>query len=335
MENNNSIIPSGLGILKRDVVCENYDVKMIEQFCAPHPLSQINEENAKAEFSNINKLYNNTMWENEKFWIENESVSGQLNRYGDIAPYTHNRVILKDTKDESLQSTYVNADYITHIWDKSRRENPDFIATQGPIPTTYGHFWRMLWQENVHNIVMLCGLTEDGRLMCDVYWPGKVNETKMYDYLKVTCTEEKKINDFYWTRTFNVVDTRDKTSREVTQWHAVGWPDRKVPRPEYSEYFEDLMKNTLDIKESKPKNPIIVHCSAGVGRTGTFMSLYYLTSLMRYYKANKMLTNPNAGQSVFGTIRALREQRMLSVQTVEQYQYIYLFIKRFASKMMK
>jgi len=142
---------------------------------------------------------------------------------------------------------------------------------------------------------MLCGLTEDGRLMCDVYWPGKVNETKMYDYLKVTCTEEKKINDFYWTRTFNVVDTRDKTSREVTQWHAVGWPDRKVPRPEYSEYFEDLMKNTLDIKESKPKNPIIVHCSAGVGRTGTFMSLYYLTSLMRYYKANKMLTNPNAG----------------------------------------
>lgn len=331
MENINKISPSGLGILKRDLIASKIEKEELEKLCKIQPLNQIDDSKISKEFSTINQYYFHNMWSDEFF----KNDPSHLNRWSDIRPYQYNCVSLRDSTDKSLEQTYINADYIYHIWDKSRTDDADFIATQGPIPETYNHFWRMVWQENCHNIVMLCGLTEDGRLMCDIYWPDKVNDTKMYDYLKVTCADEKIINDFLWTRTFNITNTRDNTSREVTQWHAVGWPDRKVPKPEYTEYFEDLMKNTLDLKEAKPNHPIVVHCSAGVGRTGTFMSLYYLTSLMRYYKANNMVSNPNIGVSVFGTVRALREQRMLSVQSLEQYQYIYWFVKKFAAKILK
>jgi len=156
----------------------------------------------------------------------------------------------------------------------SKQTKAEFIATQGPIPNTYTHFWRMAWQEQVQNIVMLCGISEDGMPMCDVYWPDTVGKVIMYDYLAVKCISEKQTNGFYWTRDFEITNTKSHDWRKIRQYHAVGWPDRKVPIPEFLNEFDDLLGIIVDYKKSN-SNPIIVHCSAGVGRTGTFISLFY------------------------------------------------------------
>lgn len=332
--NTKNIKPNGVEVLKRDKTFENFDKQQVLKLCAHQPLNNLSDENAGTEFKNMNIMFNNSFWDEEKFQFDETKNQVRLDRYQDISPYTYNRVILNDKKNIMSQS-YINADYIYNITDSSKQENPDFIATQGPIPTSYDHFWRMVWQENVEHIVMLCGLSEEGRIINDMYWPEKVTNVVVYDYMRVTCTKETKHNDFYWKREFNILNQNSNVTRQVTQWHAVGWPDRKVPRIEYTDYLEELLKNIIEAKETKPKIPVIVHCSAGVGRTGTFMSLYYLWSLVRYYKNNKLLANEKTGLSVFGTVRALREQRMLAVQTVEQYYYLYAFMKRIVSKFVK
>ena len=128
----------------------------------------------------------------------------------------------------------------------------------------------MCWQEQVEYIVMLCGLSEDYRPMCDIYWPEDQSGTMKWDGLEVSFLNEKQLNDFYWIREFQI--KKNNQTRNITQYHAVGWPDRKVPKPEFLNEFHELLYKIVEYKETPSPKPVVIHCSAGVGRTGTFLS---------------------------------------------------------------
>lgn len=318
MDSAKTVQPTAMGVLKVDWSAKAFNEKgEITKLASLIPIRALKPADSN-EFEYINQIFDEDYWETAK--IPRTQVTTTNDRYSNIRPYSHNVVRLEDKPNSAEVENYINADYIFHIYDKSITA-PAFIATQGPTPETYNHFWRMVWQENVKSVVMLCGLAEDGFLMCDVYWPEKGEI--LYDYLKVTITGFKKISDFYWIRTFEVYNTQTKETRKVTHYHAVGWPDRKVPANKHTNSFEELLNIIVHEKDASPQ-PVVVHCSAGVGRTGTFISLYFMNWMLRWYKANGQLDS--AGLSVWGTVRALREQRMMSVQSTEQYEYLYSFM---------
>jgi protein tyrosine phosphatase len=195
----------------------------------------------------------------------------KLDRYSDIQTYDYNRVILKD-KSSDINESYINADYMHNIYDTSKQAKPEFIATQGPIPATFSHFWRMCWQEEVEYIVMCCGITNqmapDHGPGSDAYWPQE-GEPMKWDDLQVSFVKGHQTNNFYWTREFQM--KKGDQTKTVTQYHAVGWPDRQVPKPEFLNEFDELLYKIVKYKEeSADPKPVVVHCSAGVGRTGTF-----------------------------------------------------------------
>ena len=171
--------------------------------------------------------------------------------------------------------------------------------------------------------------------MCDIYWPEEEKELT-YDYLKIKMTKRHKTNDFYWYREFDVTNIQTKETRTVGHYHSVGWPDRKVPKPEYEVYFAELFEKISNIKDSQENIPIIVHCSAGVGRTGTTIALYFLVNLLKLYENEFGINLEKApGLSIFGTVRCLREHRNFMVQTNDQYQYIYQFMHKKIQSMFK
>lgn len=181
----NNIIPSALGVMKQDHMFAQLG-QQLAQYANPIPLTQFNNhptQNYNQEYNLVNQLYYTDFWDDQKIKLPSQ-ISKTLNRYSDIKPYSFNCVSLKD-KSKDLIDSYINADYIMNIYDTNKQSSAEFIATQGPIENTYSHFWRMVWQEKVENIVMLCGISEEGRPMCDVYWPEKVGSVLVYDNMVV------------------------------------------------------------------------------------------------------------------------------------------------------
>jgi netrin-G3 ligand len=182
-----------------------------------------------------------------------------------------------------------------------------FIATQGPVPDSIGDFWRMVWEQNSHIIVMLTKLEEDGRLKCHQYWPE--TETQYYDDICVTPLKEVQILPDYIIRKFTIKAPGTKEERLVSQWHYLMWPDHGVPQHPYS-LLNFIHKSSINPPEA---GPIIIHCSAGVGRTGTYIALYSLWLMMQ--KEDKV--------DVYDTVQNLRYHRCMMVQTESQYIFIY------------
>ncbi|XP_062509242.1 receptor-type tyrosine-protein phosphatase F-like isoform X2 [Corticium candelabrum] len=221
------------------------------------------------------------------------------NRYTNINSYDHSRVHLS----ASSSGDYINANHV----DAYGKEKA-FIATQGPVPDSICDFWQMLWEQNSYVIVMLTKLEESGRLKCHQYWPE--SETQYYDDICVTPL--KAVTDLpdYTVRKFSVKAPGTKDERIISLWHYLMWPDHGVPQHPYS-----LLNFIRKSSNANPPDsgPIIVHCSAGVGRTGTYIALFSLWKMM-----------VNEGKvDVFGTVRDLRYQRCMMVQTESQYVFVY------------
>lgn len=199
----------------------------------------------------------------------------KLNRFENILPYKHSLVTLKD-KGENASKTekFINADYIYDCYTKD--PNPIFIATQAPIINCFGHFWRMIWQENVKNIVMLCTFNDtDKKNKCDLYWPEN-DASETYDYLKITLKNVVDNNVFFVVKLFEIANTMTSETRLFKHYYVKEWPDKKVPATEFTENLENLINvmitdNFYKKTNKNTKGPIVVHCSAGIGRTGTFI----------------------------------------------------------------
>lgn len=221
------------------------------------------------------------------------------NRYKTLVPYDFSRVVL--LPDETSTSDYINASYIT--------EEKKYIATQGPITGTTNDFWKMIWQEKCNTIIMLTDLIENCKLKCVQYWPD-LNHTETYGKFKIHCVQEKKYM-IYTYRLLSITKASNLSQEErfIDHFQCTAWPDHDVPQDPI--YFIEFRNKIRHMKSSKP--PYVVHCSAGVGRTGTYIALDIL--LKNLWK--------NSTLDVFSCVNELRQQRTLMVHRRTQYQFIY------------
>ncbi|XP_061826005.1 receptor-type tyrosine-protein phosphatase eta-like isoform X1 [Nerophis lumbriciformis] len=223
------------------------------------------------------------------------------NRYNNVLPYDSSRVKLSIIHG-SPYDDYINANYMPGY--NSRKE---FIAAQGPLASTVKDFWRMIWEKNVHTLVMLTRCNEQGRIKCEQYWyPG----SKHFEYISVTTTSEIPLDD--WTiRDFDIKNVKTAETRSVRQFHFTAWPDHGVPETtELLISFRHLVREHMD--QYSTNSPTVVHCSAGVGRTGTFIAI---DRLIFQIEIDNVV-------DVYGNVHDLRMHRPLMVQTEDQYVFL-------------
>ncbi|KFD70875.1 hypothetical protein M514_01174 [Trichuris suis] len=238
------------------------------------------------------------------------------NRYANVIAYDHSRVVLSPVSGIA-GSDYINANYI----DGYARSKA-YIATQGPMAETFGDFWRMVWEEKSATIVMLTKLEERTRIKCDQYWPSRGAAT--YGCIHVVV---KEVTEFaYYTlrliqickvsvhRLFFIssicFEVGQPEVRDVRHLQFTAWPDHGVP--EHPTAFLMFLKHvkSVNLPES---GPIIVHCSAGVGRTGALIVVDIMLDRLRYENT----------VDIYGCVAAIRSQRSYMVQTEEQYIFIH------------
>uniref|UniRef100_A0AAZ3PNR7 protein-tyrosine-phosphatase n=1 Tax=Oncorhynchus tshawytscha TaxID=74940 RepID=A0AAZ3PNR7_ONCTS len=222
------------------------------------------------------------------------------NRYGNIIAYDHSRVRLQPLEGEQ-NSDYINANYV----DGYHRPN-HYIATQGPMQETVFDFWGMVWQENTAAIVMVTNLVEVGRVKCCKYWP---DDTEIYRDIKVTLIETQLLSE-YVIRTFAVEKRGAHEIREIRQFHFTGWPDHGVPY-----HATGLLGFVRRVKAKTLSNagPMVIHCSAGAGRTGCFIVIDIMLDM----------AEREGVVDIYNCVRELRSRRVNMVQTEEQYVFIH------------
>ncbi|KAG8568001.1 hypothetical protein GDO81_013859 [Engystomops pustulosus] len=225
------------------------------------------------------------------------------NRFTNVLPYDHSRVKLSTANGIST-SDYINANYIPGY-----NSTKEFIASQGPLPNTTADFWRMVWEHQVNTIVMLTNCMESGRIKCEHYWPLDYTPCT-YGDITVTVTSETILSE--WTiRDFSIKHAYEPGVKYVRHFHFTAWPDHGVPDSTSSLIkFRNLVREHVDQRRSS--GPTIVHCSAGVGRTGTLIALDYL--MLQMEKEQRI--------GVYGFVEKMRINRNLMVQTEAQYIFL-------------
>ncbi|XP_036406847.1 receptor-type tyrosine-protein phosphatase delta-like isoform X8 [Megalops cyprinoides] len=231
----------------------------------------------------------------------NLEVNKPKNRYANVIAYDHSRVLLSAI-DGIPGSDYINANYI----DGYRKQNA-YIATQGSLPETFGDFWRMIWEQRSANIVMMTKLEERSRVKCDQYWPTRGTET--YGLIQVTLLDTVELAT-YCVRTFALYKNGSSEKREVRQFQFTAWPDHGVP--EHPTPFLAFLRR---VKACNPPDagPMVVHCSAGVGRTGCFIVIDAMLERIKHEKT----------VDIYGHVTLMRAQRNYMVQTEDQYIFIH------------
>ncbi|XP_075787103.1 receptor-type tyrosine-protein phosphatase alpha isoform X3 [Pelodiscus sinensis] len=229
----------------------------------------------------------------------------EKNRYVNILPYDHSRVHLTPVEGVP-DSDYINASFINGYQDKNK-----FIAAQGPKEETVNDFWRMIWEQNTATIVMVTNLKERKECKCAQYWPDQGCWT--YGNIRVSVEDVTVLVD-YTVRKFCIQQVGDVTNKKpqrlVTQFHFTSWPDFGVPFTPIG-----MLKFLKKVKTCNPQyaGAIVVHCSAGVGRTGTFIVIDAMLDMMH---AERKV-------DVYGFVSRIRAQRCQMVQTDMQYVFIY------------
>ncbi|CAN0267909.1 unnamed protein product [Lampetra planeri] len=226
------------------------------------------------------------------------------NRYTNILPFDVTRVKLASVEDIP-HSDYINANYI-----KGHSSSREYIAAQGPLAGTREDFWRMVWEQKVNQIVMLTNCVERGQPKCECYWPMDITPVRYGDIGLVM--EWDKPSPEWTIRHLLVKNHKTDEMRPLYHFHFTAWPDHGVPDT------TDSLTNFVRIfrthvNTTNKGGPIVVHCSAGVGRTGTFISLDHL--LQDIDKKPEI--------DIYGIVHDMRMSRVLMVQTEMQYIFIH------------
>ncbi|XP_063144886.1 tyrosine-protein phosphatase non-receptor type 4 isoform X4 [Candoia aspera] len=222
------------------------------------------------------------------------------NRYRDISPYDATRVILNSNDD------YINANYINMEIPSSSIINK-YIACQGPLPNTCPDFWQMTWEQSSSMVVMLTTQVERGRVKCHQYWP-EPGGSSLYGNFQVTCHSEEG-NPAYVFREMTLFNLEKNEDRQLTQIQYTAWPDHGVP--DDSSDFLDFVCLVRKRRAGK-EEPVVVHCSAGIGRTGVLITMETAMCLIE------------CNQPVYplDIVRTMRDQRAMMIQTPSQYRFV-------------
>ncbi|KAM8833924.1 tyrosine-protein phosphatase non-receptor type 21 isoform 1-T1 [Synchiropus picturatus] len=241
--------------------------------------------------------------------------SGDKNRFQDVLPYDDTRVELVPTKENN--TGYINA---SHIKITVAGQDWNYIATQGPLSNTCQDFWQLVWEQGISIIAMVTAEEESGREKSFRYWPrlGSRHNTVTYGRFKIT-TRFRTESGCYATTGLKIKHLL--TGQERTLWHLqyTDWPDHGCPEDfkgflTYLEEIQSVRRHTNSISDPKNTNlPVLVHCSAGVGRTGVVILSEVMIACLEH---NEIL-------DVRSYLSKLRDQRMMMVQTLSQYTFIY------------
>ncbi|CAH1775801.1 unnamed protein product, partial [Owenia fusiformis] len=227
----------------------------------------------------------------------------QFNRFRNIIPYDHTRVVLKEIPGVKY-SDYINASYIEGYPDVPRV----YIAAQGPIEQTAGDYWRMICQENVSNIAMLTNLQENSKPKCYAYWPKNEGEKQTFGNIEVTNIQTD--NNYLDYVIYKILVERADEKRTIKLFHFTSWPDHGAPEDAYG-----LLAFLKKVKMSNHStgSPLLVHCSAGVGRTGTLIAIDMLLKQAQ----------TEGEVDVNSCVHKLRTQRPFMIQTPEQFIFLH------------
>ncbi|ERE76478.1 tyrosine-protein phosphatase non-receptor type 11 [Cricetulus griseus] len=245
------------------------------------------------------------------------------NRYKNILPFDHTRVVLHDGDPNEPVSDYINANIIMPEFEtKCNNSKPkkSYIATQGCLQNTVNDFWRMVFQENSRVIVMTTKEVERGKSKCVKYWPDEY-ALKEYGVMRVRNVKESAAHD-YTLRELKLSKVgQGNTERTVWQYHFRTWPDHGVPSDPGGvlDFLEEVHHKQESIMDA---GPVVVHCSAGIGRTGTFIVIDILIDIIREKGVDCDIDVPK-------TIQMVRSQRSGMVQTEAQYRFIYMAVQHY------
>ncbi|XP_076340121.1 uncharacterized protein LOC143240839 [Tachypleus tridentatus] len=255
----------------------------------------------EVEFQNLKELTERLKHDSNYACTQGEmDVNKRKNRYKDILPYDHTRVTLSEYPGVP-GSDYINANYI-----KGASGSMAYIASQGPLPNTVVDFWRMIWECEVKVIVMACNERESGKYKCECYWPSD-GEKKQAGNITIELVKWRQVCPDFLLRTLKVRNGNEE--RPICQFHYASWPDHGVPTS--VQPILELVRLVRDCQASEAV-PVLVHCSAGCGRTGTVCAIDYVWGLMRMGKLSESF-------SLYQLISEMRRQRIAMVQTKEQY----------------
>ncbi|XP_017853127.1 tyrosine-protein phosphatase non-receptor type 9 isoform X4 [Drosophila busckii] len=246
------------------------------------------------------------------------------NRYTDVLCYDHSRVVLARDEDEDELSDYINANFV----DGYKQKNA-YISTQGPLPKTSQDFWRMIWEQHCLVIVMTTRVMERGRVKCGQYWETTEETTLEFGNYQVR-TISVECNEDYTVASLELKNLKTDEIRNVSHWQFTSWPDYGVPSTamamlNFLQKVRDkqaqLVRALGDTWAGHPRGPpIVVHCSAGIGRTGTFITLDICISRLE-----------DVGTAdIRGTVEKIRSQRAYSIQMPDQYVFCHLALIEYA-----
>ncbi|XP_053679181.1 phosphatidylinositol phosphatase PTPRQ [Anopheles nili] len=272
-------------------------------------LFQSNREKVSKEFQAINYFSDVALQETISFQSAKENE--RKNRYVNILPFDTNRVLLdSNDDDDGSVNDYINASFVEGY--KYQRE---YIATQGPKHETCFDFWRMVLQYEIESIVMLTQPIDHDKNKCYQYFP-RFDKVAEFGDIRVKCTQELNLS-LYFKRLFLV--SKGNLTKPVFHYHFLDWPDHSCPSSP-----ADLIKFSKIVRAERKSYaiPLVVHCSAGVGRTGTFIALDIILQRMQHEKKI----------NVYDTVKRLRRQRVKMVQTLDQYSFLYQCCLEYVSK---
>ncbi|KAG6798388.1 tyrosine-protein phosphatase non-receptor type 9 [Apis mellifera caucasica] len=245
------------------------------------------------------------------------------NRYTDVLCYDHSRVCLSQI-DGDATSDYINANFV----DGYKQKNA-FISTQGPLPKTCGDFWRMVWEQQTLVVVMTTRVVERGRTKCAQYWGPEPGDEVQAGGFTVT-TLEVDTNPDYTISMLLLTNKKTDEAREVCHMLYTAWPDYGVPQSARAllqflalvrQQQTKLLASRGDTWAGHPRGPpIVVHCSAGIGRTGTFCTLDICISRLE----------DTGTVDIRGTVEKIRAQRAYSIQMPDQYVFCHRALAEYA-----
>ncbi|KAJ1361719.1 hypothetical protein KIN20_021044 [Parelaphostrongylus tenuis] len=244
-----------------------------------------------------------------------ENVHVMRNRYRDILPYDRNRVVLAKT-DENPNG-YINASFINLPRGQMR-----FIAAQAPLASTLEEWWKMIDEQKVDLIVMLCKLVEMNKVKCERYWPSEVGKSLLFGCYEITLEAEESFgDDDYLLRHLRMTNQGNGEIKIVHQLHYMEWPDHGCPSGERQ--LINMIEKMAEL-QGQSDTPVLVHCSAGVGRTGTIISVNYIRELIGSKELDSL--------DIFDLVMRLRKQRGSMVQTQDQYQFVHKCVAYYCRK---